>query len=58
MKKNNENGKKLLEILQENYDIETARDLSSALKNMFKDALQEMMNAEFDNSMGYEKTIK
>lgn len=58
MKKNNENGKKLLEILQENYDIETARDLSSALKNMFKDALQEMMNAEFDNSMGYEKNDK
>lgn len=58
MKKNNENGKKLLEILQENYDIETAQDLSSALKNMFKDALQEMMNAEFDNSMGYEKNDK
>ena len=25
---------------------------------MFKDALQEMMNAEFDNSMGYEKNDK
>ena len=56
--KRNENGKKLLEILQENYDIETAQDLSSALKNMFKDALQEMMNAEFDNSMGYDKYDK
>lgn len=58
MTKNNGNGKKLLEILQENYDIETAQDLSSALKSMFKDALQEMMNAEFDNSMGYEKNDK
>lgn len=58
MKKNNENGKKLLEILQENYEIETAGDLSSALKSMFKDALQEMMNAEFDNTMGYEKNDK
>lgn len=58
MKKNNENGKKLLEILQENYEIETAGDLSSALKSMFKDVLQEMMNAEFDNSMGYEKNDK
>lgn len=58
MKKSNENGKKLLEILQENYEIETAGDLSNALKNMFKDALQEMMNAEFDNSMGYEKNDK
>ncbi len=25
---------------------------------MFKDALQEMMNAEFDSSMGYEKNDK
>ena len=25
---------------------------------MFKDALQEMMNAEFDSSMGYEKNNK
>lgn len=58
MKKNNENEKKLLEILQENYEIESAQDLSSALKNMFKDALQEMMNAEFDSSMGYEKNDK
>ena len=41
-------GKRLLEILQENYDIETAQDLSSAIKDLFKDSLQEMMNAEFD----------
>lgn len=57
MKENNK-GKKLLEILQENYEIESAGDLSSAIKDMFKDALQEMMNAEFDNSMGYEKHDK
>ncbi len=58
MRKNSENGKKILEILKDNYEIETAQDLSSALKNMFKDALQEMMNAEFDNSMGYDKYDK
>ena len=51
-------GKKLLEILQENYEIETAGDLSSAIKDLFKDSLQEMMNAEFDSSMGYEKHDK
>ena len=49
---------KILEILQENYEIETAQDLSAALKDLFKDSLQEMMNAEFDNSMGYEKYDK
>ena len=45
-------------MLQENYELNTAQDLSSALKNMFKDALQEMMNAEFDESMGYSKYDK
>ena len=57
MKKNN-NGKEILKLLQENYDINSAQDLSSALKDMFKGALQEMMNAEFDSSMGYSKYDK
>lgn len=48
-------GKKILEILQENYEIESAQDLSSAIKDLFKDSLQEMMNAEFEASMGYQK---
>ena len=51
-------GKQLLKILQENYEIESASDLSSAIKDLFKDSLQEMMNAEFDSSMGYEKHDK
>ena len=48
-------GKKILEILQENYQIESAQGLSSAIKDLFKDSLQEMMNAEFETSMGYKK---
>lgn len=48
-------GKKILEILQENYEIESAQDLSSAIKDLFKDSLQEMLNAEFETSMGYKK---
>jgi len=56
MEKNKKN--KILEVLQENYDIETAQDLSAALKDLFKESLQDMMNAEFDNSMGYEKYDK
>lgn len=48
-------GKKILEIIQENYKIESPQDLSSAIKDLFKDSLQEMMNAEFENSMGYKK---
>ena len=57
MKENNQ-GKEILKLLQEQYDIKTAKDLSSALKDMFKGALQEMMNAEFDSSMGYSKYDK
>ena len=57
MKENNK-GKEILKLLQENYDINTAQDLSSALKDMFKGALQEMMNAEFDSSMGFLNMIK
>lgn len=58
MKEKNTKGKELLKILQENYEIETAQDISLALKDMFKDALQEMMNAEFESSMGYSKYDK
>lgn len=57
MKENNQ-GKEILKLIQNNYDIKTAQDLSSALKDMFKGALQEMMNAEFDSSMGYSKYDK
>ena len=57
MKENNQ-GKEILKLIQDNYDIKTAQDLSSALKDMFKGALQETMNAEFDSSMGYSKYDK
>lgn len=57
MEKNNQ-GKDILKLIQDNYDIKSAQDLSSALKDMFKGALQEMMNAEFDSSMGYSKYDK
>lgn len=56
--KENNNGQEILKILQSNYDIKTAQDLSGALKDMFKGALQEMMNAEFETAMGYSKYDK
>lgn len=49
--KNNEIVKHILE----NYDIKDANDVAEALKDMFKDTIQAMMNAEFDTSMGYSK---
>ena len=61
MKKNIEDkneGKEILELLQEKYELNSAQDLSYALKDLFKDALQQMMNAEFDTTMGYLKYDK
>ena len=57
MEKNNQ-GKEILKLLQEKYELNSAQDLTFALKDMFKDALQEMMNAEFDSAMGYSKYDK
>ena len=61
MKKNIEaknTGKEILELLQEKYELNSAQDLSFALKDLFKGALQQMMNAEFDTAMGYSKYDK
>lgn len=57
-KEKNSNGKEILRLLQEKYELNSAKDLSTALKDMFKEALQEMMNAEYDSSMGYSKYDK
>ena len=51
-------GKEILELLQDKYELNSAQDLSFALKDLFKGALQQMMNAEFDTAMGYSKYDK
>lgn len=55
MKKDESKEINILELLQEKYEIKTAQDISFALKDLFKDTLQQMMNKEFDEAMGYEK---
>lgn len=54
MKENKNN--EVVKYILENYDIKNANDIADALKDMFKDTIQTMMNAEFDSSMGYEKS--
>ena len=46
----------LTKYIMENYEINNATDLQEAIKEMFKGTLQDMMNAEFDNQIGYEKS--
>lgn len=45
--KNNE----VVKYLLENYDIKNANDIAYALKDMFKDTIQTMMNAEFETQI-------
>ena len=55
MKKENKKEINILDLLRENYELESPQDVAFALKDLFKDTLQQMMNEEFDQSMGYEK---
>lgn len=51
-KKDNEISKYIIE----NYNIKDAGDIALALKDMFKDTIQAMMEAEFDTGIGYSKS--
>jgi len=46
--------KQLREFIKEN-NIKTATDIQNALKDMFKGALQEILEAELDDDLGYAK---
>lgn len=46
MKENKNN--EVVKYLLENYDIKNVNDIVYALKDMFKDTIQTMMNAEFE----------
>ena len=53
--KMSEERKKLIQSLIQDDSIKTANDVHDALKDLFKDALQEMLNAELTEHLGYEK---
>lgn len=40
----------------EEYDVETATDIQDALKDLLGGTIKEMMEAEMDNHLGYEKS--
>ncbi len=50
-------GKRIIihQLLQE-YDIETAEDIQDALKDLLGGTINEMMEAEMDEHLGYEKS--
>ena len=49
-----ERRKFLQEFIAQN-NINTAQDIQEALKDMFKDTLQEMLEAEMTTQLGYNK---
>jgi len=47
--------KELIKQFIAQNEISSAKDIEEALKNMFKDTLQELLEAELDENLGYEK---
>jgi transposase-like protein len=54
-RKRNPASKEIMKYMFENYEIKTALDVQEALKDMFADTLESMLEAELDDHLGYEK---
>ncbi len=49
-----EGKRNLIQGLLQEYDIETAEDIQDALKDLLSGTIQEMLEAEMDDHLGYE----
>lgn len=50
-----EERKKLIQEFIKSNNLRTAGDIQEAIKDLFKDTIQEMLNAELTEHLGYEK---
>jgi len=50
--------KEQIQQLIKDYDLKTAEDVQNALKDLFRDTLQEMLEAEITDNLGYSKSDK
>lgn len=55
-RKRNPASKELMKHLFDNYEITNALDVQEALKDMFAETLETMLEAELDEHLGYEKS--
>ena len=46
----------IIRMLLQEYDIESAQDIQDALKDLLGGTIKEMMEAEMDDHLGYEKS--
>ena len=51
-----EGKRNIIHQLLEEYDIQTAEDIQDALKDLLGGTIKEMMEAEMDGHLGYEKS--
>ena len=51
-----EGKRNIIKGLLEEYDIETAEDIQAALRDLLGSTIKEMMEAEMDEHLGYEKS--
>ena len=51
-----EGKRNIIHQLLEEYDIQTAEDIQDALKDLLGGTIKEMMEAEMDDRLGYEKS--
>lgn len=51
-----EGKRNIIQQLLQEYDIETADDIQEALKDLLGGTIKEMMEAEMDNHLGYQKS--
>ncbi len=58
MTKNDRNpaGQKIAELILQNYDIKSAKDIQDAVKDAFAPLFESMLNAEMTTHLGYEKS--
>ena len=53
-----EGKRNIIQQLLEEYDIQTAEDIQEALKDLLGGTIKEMMEAEMDDHLGYEKSAR
>ena len=51
-----EGKRNIIQMLLQEYDIESAQDIQDALKDLLGGTIKEMMEAEMDDHLGYQKS--
>ena len=51
-----EGKRKIIQKLQQEYEIQSAQDIQEALKDLLGETIKEMMEAEMDSHLGYQKS--